>query len=117
MTTMTDHVLNRLYDVLQQRKNADAEGSYVASLYKKGAAKIAEKITEEAQETIEESIRLEKTPQDDDIREALKNETADLWFHTLVMLAHHNVKPEEIFQILEKRFGIGGHDEKAARQK
>lgn len=111
---MSDHILNTLYAVLQERKKADPAKSYVASLYAGGAEKIGGKINEEAQETVDESLRLEKG---EDVREALKNETADLLFHTLVMLAHHDVKPDEVFQILEKRFGTGGHEEKAARQK
>ncbi len=109
------HILNRLYDVLQARKNADPESSYVASLYSKGAAKISEKIREEAEETIVEGLRLEKSADDASIRAALTAESADLLFHLMVMLSHHNVNPDEVFAVLEERFGVSGHDEKAAR--
>lgn len=111
------HILDKLYDVLQTRKNADSKKSYVASLYEGGAEKIAEKISEEAEETNIEGIALEKSPGDSAIRKALASESADLIFHLLVMLSHHNLHPNEIFKILEERFGIGGHDEKASREK
>ncbi|MCB1720605.1 MAG: phosphoribosyl-ATP diphosphatase [Alphaproteobacteria bacterium] len=112
---MGKHILNRLYDILQVRKGADPEGSYVASLYDKGAAKIAEKIREEAEETIVEGLRLEKSPGDGAIRKALTCESADLVFHLMVLLAHHDVNPDEVFAELERRFGISGHEEKASR--
>ena len=108
-------ILNQLYQVLLTRKNADPEGSYVASLYAKGTKKIAEKVMEEAQETIEEAVRLEKSADDAQIREALRQESADLVFHLLVLLAHHNVPPEEVWNVLESRFGTSGHEEKANR--
>jgi phosphoribosyl-ATP pyrophosphohydrolase len=106
-----------LYNVLLARKAADAQSSYVASLYKKGAGQIAEKIREEAEETITESLRLEKSPADEAIHRALVNESADLLFHLWVLLAHHEVKPDEVFGVLQSRFGTSGHDEKAARPK
>ncbi len=113
---MNEHILNSLYQVLLTRKGADAGESYVASLYAKGAAKITAKVTEEAGEMNAESLRLEKSPGDEKIREALKNEAADLLFHMMVMLAYHDVKPEEVFEVLEGRFGKSGHAEKAARK-
>ncbi len=109
------HILDKLYQVLQARKGANPEESYVASLYAKGSAKISEKIREEAEETIVEGLRLEKSSADPEIRKALTSESADLVFHLLVLLAHHNIEPEEVFGVLEKRFGIGGHVEKASR--
>lgn len=114
---MSEHILDKLYAVLQERKKADPESSYVASLYDKGAAKIAEKIREEAEETIVEGLRLEKSPGDGAIRKALTCESADLVFHLMVLLAHHNVNPDEVFAVLEKRFGISGHEEKASRKR
>jgi phosphoribosyl-ATP pyrophosphohydrolase len=114
---MNDHILTKLYEVLQNRKDAGAESSYVASLYKKGAAKIAEKIREEAEEAIVEGLRLEKSPNDESIRQALRSESADLLFHLWVLLAHHNIEPYEVFEILEGRFGKSGHDEKAGRKR
>ena len=112
---MDTHILEKLYAVLQERKAADPEGSYVASLYAKGSAKISEKIREEAEETIVEGLRLEKSADDEAIRKALTHESADLIFHWMVLLAHHNIDPEEVFAELEKRFGISGHDEKVER--
>lgn len=112
---MNDHILNALYNVLQTRKTADPERSYVASLYGRGSEKISDKIMEEAEETVVEALRLEKSPKDKAIRGALKNESADLIFHLMVMLSHHDIPPNEVFSILEERFGISGHDEKASR--
>ncbi len=112
---MNDHIIVKLYEVLQSRKESEAESSYVASLYKKGSAKISEKIREEAEETIIEGLRLEKSPGDESIRQALRSESADLLFHLWVLLAHHNIEPHEVFEILEGRFGTSGHDEKAGR--
>lgn len=110
------HILDKLYGVLMARKDADPESSYVASLYAKGSAKISEKIREEAEETIVEGLRLEKSADDPEIRKALVHESADLLFHLNVLLAHHNIEPQEVFAVLEERFGISGHDEKAARK-
>lgn len=112
---MDAHILEKLYAVLQDRKNADPDDSYVASLYAKGSAKISEKIREEAEETIVEGLRLEKSSTDPEIRKALTHESADLIFHWMVLLAHHDINPEEVFAVLEDRFGIGGHEEKASR--
>ena len=112
---MDTHTLEKLYAVLQERKSSDAKDSYVASLYSKGSAKISEKIREEAEETIVEGLRLEKSATDEAIRKALTHESADLIFHWMVLLAHHDINPEEVFAVLEERFGISGHDEKASR--
>ena len=109
------HILDKLFEVLQGRKNADPETSYVASLYAKGSVKISEKIREEAEETIVEGLRLEKSSDDPAIREALVHESADLLFHLLVLLSHHNINPTEVFDVLDARFGISGHEEKASR--
>ena len=114
---MSGNILVKLYEVLQSRKESDPESSYVASLYKKGSAKISEKIREEAEETIVESLRLEKSRDDEAIRQALRNESADLLFHLWVLLAHHNIEPYEVFEVLEARFGTSGHTEKAGRKR
>ncbi len=105
---MTDTVLEKLNQVLKQRKNADPDSSYVATLYAKGLDSILKKIGEEATET----ILAAKSGNKDDII----HETADLWFHCLVMLADQGVEPELILKELESRFGVSGHDEKASRQ-
>ncbi len=109
------HILDQLYDILQDRKNAQGEKSYVASLYEKGTPKIAEKILEEAQEFIDEATLLDQDNTSPETQKNIRAEGADLLFHTLVMLAHHDVPPAEIFKILEDRFGVSGHNEKAAR--
>lgn len=112
---MSDHILDALYQVLQTRKNAGGEKSYVASLYEKGSPKIAEKILEEAQEFIDEAYALDKDAGDADAQKNIRSEAADLLFHMMVMLSHHNVPPSEVFEVLEGRFGTSGHDEKAGR--
>lgn len=119
MNEKDTHILDALYAVLQTRKGAAADESYVASLYAGGAAKIAEKIAEEAAEVNAEGVRLDQSPEDADtraeIKKALVHEAADLLFHLSVMLAHHDVPPEEVFAELEGRFGTSGHIEKANR--
>jgi phosphoribosyl-ATP pyrophosphohydrolase len=102
-------ILKDLYLILQQRKNADPESSYVASLYKKGTKKITEKVIEEAHEAIDEALAGDK--------DRLKEESADLLFHLMVLWADQGVLPGEVFSVLEKRFGTGGHAEKASRPK
>ncbi len=110
------HILDRLYEVLQERKNATGAESYVASLYDGGSSKIAEKILEEAQEFIDEALLLDKSPNDEQVQNNIRNEAADLIFHLMVMLSHHNIDPSDVFDILEMRFGISGHDEKNNRK-
>ena len=105
------NVVAELTAVLQARREADADDSYVASLYAKGLNKILEKVGEEATET----ILAAKDVSDEDSRAALVGETADLWFHTMVMLVHLDVEPEDVLRELERRFGLSGHAEKAAR--
>ena len=109
-------VLRELANTLEQRKSADSNESYVASLYAKGINKILEKVGEEATETI---IAAKETANRDsaDSREALVKETADLWFHTLVMLSYLNLSHEQVLDELQKRFNISGLAEKASRGK
>lgn len=102
-------ILDRLAEVLQQRKSANPENSYVAKLYHKGINTITKKIGEEAAETI--------IAAKDGDREQIIYETADLWFHTLVMLTHADIKPSEVLNELARREGISGIDEKASREK
>ncbi len=109
------HILDQLYDILQQRKNAEGEKSYVASLYEKGSPKIAEKILEEAQEFIDEAFHIHNDRDNEDVQQNLRSEAADLLFHIMVMLSHHDVPPSDVFDILQERFGISGHDEKTNR--
>jgi phosphoribosyl-ATP pyrophosphohydrolase len=100
-------VLNNLSEILEQRKQADPDSSYVASLYAKGMDKILKKIGEEATEVVMAAK--------DNNRQQIIHETADLWFHTLVMLAQAGLGPEDILQELDRRFGTSGHEEKAGR--
>jgi len=108
---MTDDRLARLYGVLQERKSADPQNSYVASLYHKGTNKILQKIGEEASEVI---IAGKDAEQSGD-NQALIYEMADLWFHTLVLLASRDIAPHVILDELERRSGLSGLAEKAAR--
>lgn len=114
---MQKHILDQLYDILLQRKSSSGEKSYVASLYDGGSLKIAEKILEEAQEVIDEALALDKSSDDLTLQKNIRSEAADLLFHLMVMLAHHDVNPNDVFDILRERFGISGHDEKASRGK
>ena len=105
-------ILNQLHEVLEARKGADPDSSYVASLYGKGLNKILEKVGEEAVETLLAARDTEAGGDPDD----LIGETADLWFHSMVMLAHLGLGPDQVLAKLEQRFGLSGHDEKAARK-
>ncbi|MCL7928506.1 phosphoribosyl-ATP diphosphatase [Halomonas llamarensis] len=109
----TDTVLEALADVLKQRRNAAPEDSYVASLHHKGLNKILEKVGEEATETL--LAAKDADGGDDTKHQALIAETADLWFHTLVMLSHLGMNHQDVLDELARRFGVSGHDEKAAR--
>jgi phosphoribosyl-ATP pyrophosphohydrolase len=104
-------ILDELTEVLRARRGSDPSSSYVASLYAKGLNRILEKVGEEATET----ILAAKDADDDAGREALVRETADLWFHTMVMLIDRGAEPRAVLEELERRFGVSGHDEKAAR--
>jgi phosphoribosyl-ATP pyrophosphohydrolase len=105
---MQDDILRQLVKVLEQRKQADPESSYVAGLYHKGLDTILKKVGEEATETV---IAAKGGDADE-----LVYETADLWFHTLVLLVHQGVDPDRVLNELERRFGLSGMEEKAARK-
>ncbi len=100
-------ILNRLATLLEQRKGADAQTSYVANLYAKGMDSILKKVGEEAAETI---IAAKNGDQ-----QHLIYETADLWFHTLVMLAQAGLKPQDVLDELARREGLSGIAEKESR--
>ncbi len=100
--------LQQLAEVLEQRKQADPESSYVAGLYAKGLDAILKKIGEEATETV-------MAAKDGDA-EKIIYETADLWFHSLVLLAQQDLHPDDVLQELQQRFGLSGLAEKAARR-
>jgi phosphoribosyl-ATP pyrophosphohydrolase len=102
-------VLNSLAAVIESRKTASARDSYVASLLDRGMNAILEKVGEEATETI--------IAAKDDNDAQLVHETADLWFHTLVMLAARGLGPADVLAELGRRAGVSGLEEKAARNK
>jgi phosphoribosyl-ATP pyrophosphohydrolase len=101
-------VLRRLAEVLESRKQADPADSYVAGLYAKGLDAILKKIGEEATETV--------LAAKDGAADKIIYETADLWFHTLVLLAQQGLRPEQVLDELARRFGISGVEEKASRK-
>lgn len=104
-------VLAQLAATLEQRRGADPETSYVASLHQKGLNKILEKVGEEATEV----ILAAKDMQRGNGRDELIGEVADLWFHSMVMLSHLEVDISEVTDRLQARFGSSGLAEKAAR--
>jgi phosphoribosyl-ATP pyrophosphohydrolase len=107
---MTD-TLQKLAAIIEERKSADPDSSYVAQLHYQGLEKILAKVAEEAEETIA-AAREAETAGD---ATHLVHETADLWFHTLVMLARLDTGPDAVLAELEKRFGVSGLEEKASR--
>lgn len=100
-------ILIRLAEILEARKDADPDSSYVARLYAKGLDAILKKIGEEATETVMAAK--------DGVPEKIVYEVADLWFHSLVLLAQQGLGPEQVLAELDRRFGLSGLDEKAAR--
>jgi len=105
---MTDQtILRRLAQTIEERKQADANSSYVAKLFHGGQDKILKKIAEESAETLMAS-------KDGDVNQVIY-ETADLWFHCLVLLAYHGLTPDDVLNELERREGVSGIEEKASR--
>ena len=102
-------ILKQLEQVLEERKTADPESSYVAKLYSKGLDAILKKVGEEATETVMAAK--------DGNKEQIVYETADLWFHTLVMLSQQGLSHEDVLNELARRFGVSGIEEKANRPK
>ncbi len=105
---MQTDVLTALSKVIESRKKADANQSYVASLHAKGLDAIAGKVIEEADETVEAAISGDA--------DQVVYETADLWFHSLVLLSHFNLTHEEVLNELDRRFGVSGLEEKNLRR-
>ena len=101
--------LRELAAILEQRKQESADTSYVASLYAKGLDHILKKIGEEATETVIAAKGGDK--------KQIIYETADLWFHSMVMLADQGLKPDDVLDELQRRFGLSGLEEKAQRKK
>ena len=102
-------ILERLARIIEERKGADPEKSYVARLLAADDDAVLKKIGEEATETV-----LAAKSGD---RQHLVRETADLWFHCLILLARHGLKPADVLAELKRREGVSGLDEKAARKK
>lgn len=104
-----ENILQQLSQVLEERKGADPESSYVAKLYDKGLDSILKKIGEEATETV-------MAAKDGDADKIIY-ETADLWFHCMVLLSNQGLSPNDVLNELARRFGLSGIDEKANRNK
>ena len=104
---MEFELLNKLSEILEQRKNADPESSYVASLHARGEDATLKKMGEESAELI-----IAGKTRD---RQAVVHETADLWFHSLVLLSSLDLGPNDILLELDRRFGQSGLEEKARR--
>ncbi len=102
-------ILDRLYRTIRSRKGGDPETSYTAKLFARGRGKIAQKLGEEAVETVIEAVRGDK--------DALAAESADLLYHLLVLWADAGLEPDEVYARLAKREGTSGIDEKKARGK
>ena len=101
-------ILKQLAEVLEERKAADPESSYVAKLHSKGLDAILKKVGEEATETVMAAK--------DGEAEKIVYETADLWFHTMVMLSNQGISHEDVLNELARRFGMSGLEEKANRK-
>ena len=102
-----DDILNKLEQILEDRKSAEADESYVSSLYAKGLDEILKKIGEESAEVIMAAK--------DGEQDKIIYEVADLWFHTLVLLRFNDIKIDKIQDELSSRFGLSGLEEKANR--
>lgn len=102
-----DDILQAVYQVIRERKANPSERSYTASLLGKGIDKVLKKVGEEAAELV--------IAGKGGVREEIIYETADLFFHTLVLLGYYDIEPGEVYDELRRRFGISGIDEKNAR--
>ena len=107
-----NEILVELTEILEQRKGAEPGSSYVASLYDKGLDAILKKVGEEATET----VMAAKDVAYGGNKDKLVYEVADLWFHTMVLLAEQGLSADDVLKELARRFGVSGHDEKAARE-
>jgi len=106
---MSKHILEQLDEVVAERSLQDPEVSYVASLFEQGLEKIQKKVNEESLEAI--------LAAETDDQQALVSEVADLWFHSIVLLAYKNASVGDVVSELERRFGVSGIEEKASRTK
>ena len=108
---MKKDIILEISAILEKRKNSSADSSYTKSLFDKGLAEILSKVSEESNELIEAA-----ESNDENKKKKLIHETADLWFHTMVLLSYEGINAEEVLNELETRFGISGLDEKASRK-
>lgn len=99
--------LDKLAEVLESRRGGNPETSYVSALFEQGLDAILDKVEEESTETIEAARSGDN--------DRLVHETADLWFHSMVMLAYRGLGPEHVIRELSRRFGVSGLAEKAGR--
>ncbi len=106
-TNQSDEVLARLAQVIEQRRQADPDKSYVARLFGKGLDAILKKVGEEATET----VMAAKDGEPDKV----VYEVADLWFHSLLVLSHFGLTPSHVLAELARREGLSGLEEKARR--
>ena len=106
---MTQNTLSELAAVLESRRSADADSSYVAKLYSKGTDAILKKVGEEATEVVMAAK--------DGVPDKIVYEVADLWFHTMVLLAEQGLHPDAVLDELQRRVGTSGLVEKASRKK
>ena len=117
MTPMNSQdALEQLADVLDERKSGDPEKSYVARLLARAPDAFLKKIGEEATEVVLASKDAQAGGNTAELKQKLVNETADLWFHSMVALCHHGLRPSDVIAELNRRVGISGLEEKAARK-
>jgi len=109
MSKATADVLERLFTVIEKRRDADPDASYTARLFGKGTQKLAQKLGEEAVEAVIAAV--------DGDKDALVEESADVLYHLLVLWADRGVAPGDVFAALEARMGVSGLEEKAARKR
>ncbi len=107
MTNQPDDILQAVYQVIQERKANPSEQSYTASLMSKGIDKVLKKLGEEATELV--------IAGKGGVRDEMVYETADLFFHTLVLLAYHDIPLDAVCDELRRRFGRSGIEEKNSR--
>ncbi len=112
--SLDDRVLSALADVIESRRGGDPAASYVARLLAKAPDAVLKKIGEEATETVMAAKDASSGVADAPAR--VIAETADLWFHCLVMLVHYDLRPEQVLAELQRRAGTSGIEEKAARK-
>ena len=108
--------LDQLARVLESRKGGDPESSYTARLLQMGPDAFLKKIGEEATELVMACKDADHGGKTDTLKAKIVSETADLWFHSMVALAHYGLSPHDVIAELDKRVGTSGLDEKASRK-